>query len=118
MRGFTVLVVLAAVAAAPAAWSASPANAPSASAEQMLDRCKQAPDLCKTIASAQAADLARKGDACIPGNVSREDVADRVVDTVAEAVEEAPDALKDLDYTTLIDQIIVFLWDCKERPVS
>jgi hypothetical protein len=118
MRRFSAFAFFVLFATTPVALVAAPQSPQPATAEQMLDRCKAAPDICKAIAAAEADALKKKGDACIPANVSTEDLAERVIDTAADAVDEAPDALKDLNYTTLIDQIIVFLWDCKERPVS
>lgn len=84
----------------------------------MLDRCKIAPDICKAIAVAEASTLAMKGEACLPNNLSKEDLAIRVTDTAADAVDEAPDAFTGVSYTAVVDQIILFLWNCKERPVS
>ena len=118
MRRIAVFPFLLSLAAAPFAWSAAPTKAQPATAEKMLERCKAAPDICKAIAVAQAAALAMKGEACIPNNVSKDDIAERVTGTAEEIVEEVPDSFKDADYTVLMDQIILFVWNCAEHPIS
>ena len=84
--------------------------------EQFVARCKADPGFCKTQIMAAEILLEKSRKACLPANVSKDAMAIRVQDTIADVLEEDPDTFRSAPYRPAVDQIIAFLWPCE--PIS
>ena len=94
---------------------AAPASTP-VTTEQFVARCKSDPGFCKIQIMAAEALLERSRKACLPGSVSKDAMANKVRDVIADVLEEDPDTFGMGPYRTMVDQIITYLWPC--APVS
>jgi hypothetical protein len=97
------------------AGNAAPASAP-VTTEQFVARCNSDGQFCKTRIIAAEILLEKSRKACLPARVSKDDMAIRVQDTVADVLEEDPDTFRTTPYRAAVDQIIRFLWPCE--PIS
>jgi hypothetical protein len=91
-----------------AAVSAAPIAAP---VEQTIERCKKTPDFCKALIREASSHAAAAKEACVPRGTPPDEVAERVMHTVEDVLEEDPD-FKDFSYGVLAGQIISFLYPC------
>ena len=110
-------VVVGSVAAGTIAVAAmaAPAKAP-VTTEEFVLRCKTDAAFCKTQIMAAEALLERGRKACLPGRISKDAMAERVKDAVADILEEDPDTFRSGPYRAVVDQIIAYLWPCE--PIS
>ena len=93
-----------------AAFAAPPPGAP-VDAEQTVERCKKSPDLCKALIRREAARVTAAKEACIPKDVSGDAVADRVMRTLEDVLEE-DFGFKEANYSMLAGQVIALVWPC------
>jgi hypothetical protein len=100
-----------AVVAAMAAPAATPITT-----EQFVARCKNDAAFCKIQIMAAEALLERSRKACLPARVSKDAMANKVRDVIADVLEEDPDTFGKGPYRAVVDQIITYLWPCE--PVS
>jgi hypothetical protein len=108
---------LAAVAILTGMASATAAPAPKPmTAEQFVTRCKTDARFCKTQILAAHTLLERSRKACLPAGVAKDELAERVQDTMGDVLEEDPDGFRDQPYRQMMDQIITYLWPCE--PIS
>jgi hypothetical protein len=110
-----VFVVCALALCGGSAGLAAPGATP-VTTEQFVERCKSDMRFCRTQILAAHALLERNRKACLPAKVTKEAMAARVQDTVADVLEEDPDSYRTSPYRALVDQIITFLWPCE--PIS
>ncbi len=108
IRSFVLVAILTGVCAA--ALAAAPPAAP-VTAEQTVERCKTAPDLCKALIRRESSRVTAAKEACIPRDVSPDDVAFRVMHVLEEVLEE-DFGLKEANYSMLAGQVIAFVWPC------
>jgi hypothetical protein len=94
--------------------TAAEAAAPAApvTAAQFMKRCKDDPEFCKAQIRTESERVEASREACIPKVVSRDDLAQRVLHSVEDILEESPEDFRDFSYRRLAGQIIVFLWPC------
>src|SRR4051794_21202417 len=85
--------------------SAAPSPAPPATAEQTVERCKKAPNLCKALIQKERSRVAAAKEACIPKDVSADALANRVMGVVENVLEE-DFGLKEANYSMLAGQVI------------
>lgn len=111
------LVLAIAIGAAVTAALDAPA-AKSATAEEFMETCKASPDQCRSTILARTAALESAHKACMPPDISREEAAIQVADTIEDVLEEAGDAFNNADAQSLIDQIVEFRWSCVDQPIS
>jgi hypothetical protein len=95
--------------------TAAPAPAPMTT-EQFVTRCKTDARFCKTQILAAHALLERSRKACLPAGLTKNAMAERVADTVADVLEEDPDSFRNQPYRQVVDQLILYLWPCE--PIS
>ena len=107
--------VLAFGACGAIAAAAAPAATP-VTTEQFVERCKSDAGFCRTQILAAHALLERNRKACLPARVTKDAMAERVRDTVADILEEDSDTFRTSPYRAVVDQIITFLWPCE--PIS
>jgi hypothetical protein len=91
-----------------AAALAAPATAP---VEQTIERCKKTPDFCKALIREASSHAAAAKEACVPRDTPPDEVAERVMHTVEDVLEEDPD-FRDFSYGALAGQIIALLYPC------
>jgi len=110
-------VVLGSIAAgiAVVAAMAAPAAAP-VTTEQFVARCKTDAAFCRIQIMAAEALLERSRKACLPARTSKDAMANKVQDVIADVLEEDPDTFGTGPYRPVIDQIITYLWPCE--PIS
>jgi hypothetical protein len=84
--------------------------------EQFVARCKTDARFCKTQIMAAQALLEKSRKACLPASVSKDAMATRVQDAIADVLEEDPDTFRTGPYRTVVNQIILYLWPCE--PIS
>lgn len=84
--------------------------------EQFVVRCKTDAQFCKIQIMAAEALLEKNRKACLPASVSKEAMAARIQDVVADVLEEDPDNFRSSPYRPVVDQLITYLWPCE--PVS
>ena len=94
---------------------AAPAATP-VTTEQFVARCKTDARFCKTQIMAAEVLLERGRKACLPATVSKDAMAAKVQDVIADVLEEDPDTFRTAPYRTAVNQIISFLWPCE--PIS
>jgi len=94
---------------------AAPAAAP-ATTEQFVARCKSDAAFCRTQILAAEILLERSRKVCLPARVSKDAMANKVRDVIADVLEEDPDTFGTGPYRPVVDQIIAYLWPCE--PVS
>jgi hypothetical protein len=81
------------------------------SVEQTVERCKSAPDVCKTLIRAASVRAINSRQACIPKTVSPDEITGRVMQAVEDVLEEEP-GLGEFEYDELAGQLIRFIWPC------
>jgi hypothetical protein len=111
-KTFTAVFILAGVVSGGAV-AAAPAPV---TTEQFVMRCKSDVRFCRTQIMAAEALLEKSRKACVPASVSKDGMAERVQDTIADVLEEDPDTFKSGPYRQIVDQIISYLWPCE--PIS
>jgi hypothetical protein len=94
---------------------AAPAAAP-VTTEQFVARCKSDPGFCKIQIMAAEALLERSRKACLPARTSKDAMANKVKDVIADVLDEDPDTFGTGPYRPVVDQIISYLWPCE--PIS
>jgi hypothetical protein len=107
------LLASAALAAAPAP-SGAPAGDP-VSVADFVARCESDARFCQLRLMAAAELLERDRKLC-PRTTTKEAMAARVAAVMGDILEEGSFTFKDLDYRTLAEQLLVFLWPCE--PIS
>ena len=95
--------------------SAAPARPP-VTTEEFVTRCKTDARFCKIQIMAAEALLEKNHKACLPANVTKDAMAARIQDVVADVLEEDPDSFKSSPYRQVVDQLIDYLWPCE--PIS
>jgi hypothetical protein len=70
----------------------------------------------KAIVAVASRDLERSRKACLPARVSKDAMANKVRDVIADVLEEDPDTFGTGPYRTMVEQIISYLWPCE--PIS
>jgi len=113
MRGTLVAIALTATAFAAFAAPAAPPTAAAFNAQ-----CKSDAAYCRTAIRARADALINQSKICVPRNVSMDQVANQVADTLDDVLDETGGEFDKADPIALIDQIIEFRWACKDRPTS
>jgi hypothetical protein len=94
---------------------AAPAAAP-VTTEQFVARCKSDAAFCRIQIMAAEALLERNRKVCLPARVSKDAMADKVKDVIADVLDEDPDTFRTGPYRAVMNQIITYLWPCE--PVS
>ena len=94
---------------------AAPAAAP-VTTEQFVARCKSDAAFCRIQIMAAEALLERSRKACLPARTSKDAMANKVRDVIADVLEEDPDTFGMGPYRPVVDQIISYLWPCE--PIS
>src|SRR5882672_5805569 len=94
---------------------AAPAPTP-VTTEQFVARCKNDASFCKIQIMAAEALLERSRKACLPARISKDAMANKVRDVIADVLEEDPDTFGTGPYRPVVDQIISYLWPCE--PIS
>ena len=94
---------------------AAPAGMP-VTTEQFVARCKSDIAFCRTQILAAEILLERSRKVCLPARVSKDAMANKVRDVIADVLEEDPDTFGTGPYRPVVDQIISYLWPCE--PVS
>jgi hypothetical protein len=94
---------------------AAPAGTP-VTTEQFVARCKSDARFCKTQILAAQTVLERSRKACLTAGLTKDAMAERVQDTIADVLEEDPDTFRNQSYRQVVDQIILYLWPCE--PIS
>lgn len=84
--------------------------------EQFVARCKFDPGFCNIQIMAAEALLEKSRKACLPAKVSKDAMANRVQNVIADVLEEDPDTFKSGPYRQIVEQIIAYLWPCE--PIS
>src|SRR5689334_15421332 len=74
--------------------------------EQFVARCKSDSTFCKLRIIAAEAVLEKNRKACLPGSVSKDAMASRVQDVIADVLEEDPDTFRGSPYRPVVDQIV------------
>jgi len=113
MRSVILGSIVAGIVAAAA--MAAPAPAP-VTTEQFVARCKSDAAFCKFQIMAAEALLERSRKACLPARTSKDAMANKVRDVIADVLEEDPDTFGAGPYRPVVDQIIAYLWPCE--PIS
>jgi hypothetical protein len=108
---FAVFVLLVGIYSAAAIAAPAPTTT-----EQFVARCKTDARFCKIQIMAAEALLEKNRKACLPASVSKDAMAARVQDVVADVLEEDPDNFRSSPYRPVVDQLITYLWPCE--PVS
>ncbi|HEX3483610.1 MAG TPA: hypothetical protein VHT51_01030, partial [Micropepsaceae bacterium] len=98
--------------------TAAPAPAPAlpVTTEEFVVHCKTNTAFCRLQIMAAEALLEKDHKACPPASVSKNAIASRVQDVVADVLEEDPDSFKATPYHQVVDQLIAYLWPCE--PIS
>ena len=94
---------------------AAPAPTP-VTTEKFIERCKTDAQFCKIQIIAAETVLEKSRKACLPANLTKDAMAERVADTVADVLEEDPDSFREAPYRQVVDQLITYLWPCE--PIS
>ena len=94
---------------------AAPAPAP-VTTEQFVARCKTDAAFCRIQIMAAEALLERSRKACLPARTSKDAMANKVRDVIADVLEEDPDTFGTGPYRPVVEQIITYLWPCE--PIS
>ena len=94
---------------------AAPASTP-VTTEQFVARCKNDAAFCKIQIMAAEAVLERSRKACLPARISKDAMANKVRDVIADVLDEDPDTFGTGPYRPVVDQIITYLWPCE--PIS
>jgi len=94
---------------------AAPAPTP-VTTEQFVARCKLDVVFCKRQILAAEILLERNRKACLPSKLSKDAMANKVRDVIADILEEDPDTFGTGPYRPVVDQIITYLWPCE--PIS
>ena len=81
-------------------------------AAAFIARCEKDPGFCTGRILRANLQLRAAREACVPNALPPSEVGEKVVGTLSEVVEEAPEQFKEGDYEILIRQIMVFLWPC------
>jgi hypothetical protein len=115
MKSWTKFAALAILAGLVTGASAAPAPAP-VTTEQFVARCKTDARFCKTQIQAAQTVLERRRKACLAAGLTKDAMATRVQDTIADVLEEDPDTFRNQSYRQVVDQIILYLWPCE--PIS
>jgi len=84
--------------------------------EEFVARCKFDIAFCRIQIMAAEALLEKTRKACLPATVTKDAMAARVRDVVADVLEEDPDTFKAAPYRPTVEQIISYLWPC--APIS
>ena len=113
MRSVALGSIVAGIFAASA--MAAPAAAP-VTTEQFVTRCKSDAAFCRIQIMAAEALLERSRKACLPARISKDAMANKVKDVIADVLEEDPDTFGAGPYRPVVDQIISYLWPCE--PIS
>ena len=95
--------------------AAAPASTP-VTTEQFVARCKLDVVFCRRQILAAEILLERGRKACLPSRVSKDAMANKVRDVIADVLEEDPDTFGAGPYRPVVDQIISYLWPCE--PIS
>lgn len=90
---------------------AAPSPAAPVTAEQTVERCKKTPNLCKALIEKERGRATAAKEACIPKDVSRDMLANRVMRVLDDVLEE-DFGLKEANYSMLAGQVIAFIWPC------
>jgi hypothetical protein len=94
---------------------AAPVAAP-VTTEEFVARCKSDAAFCRIQIMAAEALLERNRKVCLPARVSKDAMADKVKDVIADVLDEDPDTFRTGPYRAVMNQIITYLWPCE--PVS
>jgi hypothetical protein len=113
MRNVVVGSIMAGIFAAAA--TAAPAPTP-VTTEQFVARCKNDAAFCRIQIMAAEALLERSRKACLPARMSKDAMANKVRDVIADVLDEDPDTFRTGPYRPVVDQIISYLWPCE--PIS
>ncbi len=113
---FAAVILVSLVAGASAIAAPAPQTSKPMAAEQFVTRCKSDARFCKTQILAAHALLERGRKACVPANLPKDAMAERVRDTIGDVLEEDPDSFRNAPYRAIVDQIITYLWPCE--PIS
>jgi hypothetical protein len=114
MRPATVSIIIGMLICAASA-IAAPAATP-VTTEQFVARCKSDAAFCKIQIMAAEALLERSRKACLPARTSKDAMANKVKDVIADVLDEDPDTFGAGPYRPVLDQIISYLWPCE--PIS
>jgi hypothetical protein len=105
-------IFAAALFAASAVFAAEAGKAPAeVPLGATVERCKKTPDFCRALVRAAKARSTAAKEACVPREVSDDEIDGRVMRMAEEILEEDPE-LKDFGYGTLASQLIVFFYPC------
>ena len=106
------------VAGAMLAGMAAAVAAPAApvTTEQFVERCKNDARFCRIQILAAEEVLEKTRKACLPAKLSKDAMAAKVQDVIADVLEEDPDTFRTAPYRPAVNQIISFLWPCE--PIS
>lgn len=80
-----------------------------------VKRCESDPNFCRIRLMATAEILERNRKLC-PRTTSKEAMAARVAAVMDSVLEEDEESFKNVDYRTIAEQLLVFLWPCE--PIS
>ena len=84
--------------------------------EQFVARCRIDARFCKTQILAAQTVLERSRKTCLAAGLTKDAMATRAQDTIADVLEEDPDTFRNQSYRQVVDQIISYLWPCE--PIS
>jgi hypothetical protein len=114
MRRTSASIIIGTLFCAVAA-AAAPASTP-VTTEQFVARCKSDAAFCKIQIMAAEALLERSRKACLPARTSKDAMANKVKDVIADVLDEDPDTFGTGPYRPVVEQIISYLWPCE--PIS
>jgi hypothetical protein len=113
MRSVALGSMMAGVFAVAALAASAPAPV---TTEQFVARCKNDAAFCRRQILAAEILLERSRKACLPSRVSKDAMANKVKDVIADVLDEDPDTFGTGPYRPVVDQIITYLWPCE--PIS